>query len=327
MGTVGKTQFGGIYWITLIQFIFVPKRIIFLNMAKACLLLGLMLVSAVFAKHDEWYCKVDSDKFQICRKCKTLGEDCDYEAPDNCKCENMKFANTDYEFVGGPETCQTDDPFCYVSENSNCDDYEYSSVNDRFQRIWLNTEIYYSYDACDANSQDDNVGNEEFLDSTKIIGDRVQEVSDNGILGDDLFFWLDEDYECQDECKSRPGLCGAWSFDNAEGKCYLHTVDGCCGQFGNKKLIQTGYLDMYVLIVGQRREILIVHVQLRQEQLYQRPHMELVGNLPYMLHLLAQLLCKVYPGVRTNVNVFLKGLEEVGSVASNLLVQTILRRK
>ena len=93
--TVGKTQFGGIYWITLIQFIFVPKRIIFVNMAKACLLLGLMLVCAVFAKHDEWYCKVDSDKFQICRKCKTLEEDCDYEAPDNCKCENMKFANTD----------------------------------------------------------------------------------------------------------------------------------------------------------------------------------------------------------------------------------------
>ena len=43
-----------------------------------------------------------------------------------------------------------------AAENSNCDDYEYSSVNDRFQRIWLNTEIYYSYDACDANSQDDS---------------------------------------------------------------------------------------------------------------------------------------------------------------------------
>ena len=64
-------------------------------MAKVCLLLGLMLVCAVFAKHDEWYCKMDSDKYQICRKCKTLEEDCDYEAPDNCKCENLKFANTD----------------------------------------------------------------------------------------------------------------------------------------------------------------------------------------------------------------------------------------
>ena len=49
-----------------------------------------------------------------------------------------------------------------------------------------------------------DVGNEEFLDSTKIIEDRIQEVSDNGVgLGDDLSFWLDEDYECQAECKSR----------------------------------------------------------------------------------------------------------------------------
>ena len=34
----------------------------------------------------------------------------------------------------------------------------------------------------------------------------------------------------------------------------------------NKKLIQTGYPDMYVLIVGQLREIPIAHVQLRKEQ-------------------------------------------------------------
>ena len=34
----------------------------------------------------------------------------------------------------------------------------------------------------------------------------------------------------------------------------------------NKKLIQTGYLDMYVLIVGQQREKLIAHVQLTKEQ-------------------------------------------------------------
>ena len=38
---------------------------------------------------------MDNDKYQICRKCKTLEEDCDYEAPDSCICENMKFANKD----------------------------------------------------------------------------------------------------------------------------------------------------------------------------------------------------------------------------------------
>ena len=41
----------------------------------------------------------------------------------------------------------------------------------------------------------------------------------------------------------------------------------------------------------------------------------------------AQLLCKVYRVLRTNVNVFQKGPKEVDSVASNLLVQNLLRRQ
>ena len=49
---------------------------------------------------------------------------------------------------------------CYLyflaAEDSNCDDAEYSSVNDRFNNVWLNPEVYYSYDACDAKSQDDS---------------------------------------------------------------------------------------------------------------------------------------------------------------------------
>ena len=28
----------------------------------------------------------------------------------------------------------------------------------------------------------------------------------------------------------RCGECGAWSFDDTKGVCFLHTVDGCCGQ-------------------------------------------------------------------------------------------------
>ena len=28
----------------------------------------------------------------------------------------------------------------------------------------------------------------------------------------------------------RCGKCGAWSFDDTWGKCFLHTVDACCGQ-------------------------------------------------------------------------------------------------
>ena len=43
---------------------------------------------------------------------------------------------------------------CIAAENSNCDDSDYSTVNERIQNIWLNPEVYYSYDACDG-SQDD----------------------------------------------------------------------------------------------------------------------------------------------------------------------------
>jgi len=193
-------------------------------MAKVCLfILGLMFVSAVFAKHDEWYCKVAEDKYEICRKCKTLDEDCDEEPPADCKCENLKFANFDYKMVGGPETCQTDDKFCYVSEDSSCVDKEYSSVNDRFENIWLNPEVYYSYDACNASSQDDNTGNEAILKGVKIIGNSYDQV------------YPETSEECKEACKSRCGECGSWSFDNSEEICYLHSINSCCGQFGKRE--------------------------------------------------------------------------------------------
>ena len=54
-----------------------------------------MLVCDVFAKHNEWYCKVADDKFQICRKCIDLNKDCDKEPRTECKCENWKFTNFD----------------------------------------------------------------------------------------------------------------------------------------------------------------------------------------------------------------------------------------
>ena len=45
--------------------------------------------------------------------------------------------------------------------------------------------------------------------------------------------------------KNRIGLCGAWSFDNSEGKCYLHTIDGCCGQYG-KREVNSDWISGYV---------------------------------------------------------------------------------
>ena len=127
--------------------------------------LSFFTFTTIFAS-NEWYCKKEVGKFEICRQCKSLSDDCE-NPPSQCKCENLKFAKNTIirkpEIYGGPEQCQTDDPFCYVSENSNCFDSEYSSVNENIQKIWFNTEIYYSYEACYASNQDDKIGNEEVL--------------------------------------------------------------------------------------------------------------------------------------------------------------------
>ena len=45
--------------------------------------------------------------------------------------------------------------------------------------------------------------------------------------------------------KNRIGLCGAWSFDNIKGRCYLHTIDGCCGQYG-KTEVNSDWISGYV---------------------------------------------------------------------------------
>ena len=45
--------------------------------------------------------------------------------------------------------------------------------------------------------------------------------------------------------KNRIGLCGAWSFDNNEEICYLHTIDGCCGQYG-KREVNSDWISGYV---------------------------------------------------------------------------------
>ena len=47
-----------------------------------------------------------------------------------------------------------DQQFNFTDEDTLCDDAEYSTVNDRFQNIWLNGEVYYSYDACDGKNND-----------------------------------------------------------------------------------------------------------------------------------------------------------------------------
>jgi len=208
-------------------------------------LFGLVLMLACATidarKSREWYCKIESDSYQICHNTNSAkGES---KPPKECKCENMQFVKNDgsFQLYGGPEQCNDpDDKFCFVSVDSICEDIDYSSVNERLENIniWSDKEIWYSYEACNAKEQDDRTGNEELLQGVKILDDYIKIADDKGRVSDDsenIQFFYDDYEECQDECMTRQGNCGAWSFDDEEGICYIHTVDSCCGQMGKRE--------------------------------------------------------------------------------------------
>ena len=44
-----------------------------------------------------------------------------------------------------------------LAENTDCEDAEYSSTNERYEYMWLNSEVYYSYDACNSSKRDSKV--------------------------------------------------------------------------------------------------------------------------------------------------------------------------
>jgi len=212
-------------------------------------LLGFSITLGIVAANDEFYC-IKEDKFQICKPC-NFGKDkknCKDRPADVCKCDNLKMVKLDeFELYGGPDECEKDDPFCFVLENSECEDSDFSSANDRFGKElmkYLDQEVYYSYDACEAKQQD-KVGNEKYLDGKKITKDFLRAVEDNGIdLGDKVKFYFNTHDECADECKLRGGKCGAWSYNKIEEECYLHTVNANCGQL-DKQEVDSDWISGY----------------------------------------------------------------------------------
>ena len=44
-----------------------------------------------------------------------------------------------------------------LAENTDCEDAEYSTTNERYEYMWLNSEVYYSYDACNISKRDSKV--------------------------------------------------------------------------------------------------------------------------------------------------------------------------
>ena len=79
-------------------------------------------------------------------------------------------------------------------------------------------------------------GNEAILEGVKITGST-----------EDLELDFETSEDCKEECSSRIGECGSWSFDSSEGICYLHTVDSCCGQFGKREDISGKECCIFVI--------------------------------------------------------------------------------
>jgi len=205
-------------------------------------LLGFSTILTIVAANDEFYCRQEAGQFQICKTCNfyTDKKNCKDRPADECKCDNMKMVKNDdsYELYGGSEQCKNEnDQFCFVLEDTKCEDADYSSANERIENLenFLDQEVWYSYEACEAKQ--DNVGNEKYLDGKKITKDFLRAVEDNGIdLGEKVKFYFNTHDECADECRLRQGQCGAWSYNKIEEECYLHTVNANCGQLDKQEV-------------------------------------------------------------------------------------------
>jgi len=182
---------------------------------------------------NNFYCKTDPSThpiYSICRKCPDLKNDC--ETSTRCQCDNIQIRSkpgSEGVLIGGSD-CQSmagSKKYCYVSSTSPCEDKVVSGLAATYEKLWFKNDISVSFDACSPdNIQNNNTGNEAILEGVKITSDTEDE---------DLIFDFDSSDDCKEECLSRKGDCGSWSFDNSARICYLHTVDSCCGQFGKRK--------------------------------------------------------------------------------------------
>merc|ERR1712241_141436 len=130
---------------------------------------------------DEYYCK-STTEYQICRRCSTLGEDCEEpKEEEGCRCDNIALFDENYgEKVGGPgckfEDPDLEEPVCYVTENSKCEDLEQSRKAGLIDEKWINSDIFISYEACyEENRQKEGAtGNQKFLPGVRIIGNNLE---------------------------------------------------------------------------------------------------------------------------------------------------------
>ena len=86
-----------------------------INISKPVLFFLLLFLGLIYAviEEDEFYCKVEQEKFRICRRCSSISEKCPTD-PDDCSCDNIELWDGN-KFVGG-SSCK--DGFCYTSKRA-----------------------------------------------------------------------------------------------------------------------------------------------------------------------------------------------------------------
>jgi len=205
------------------------------------------------------FCQAKEDDYRICRTCDTDDKKCTQD-PDDCFCENIELQNPSTEKLTGSRDCK--DGFCYVSQDSKCTDvltpegYDpIAYAKEPGKDVWNHQKIFKSTKACQSNIKFD-LGNEKIMEDMKITDNYLHELKQE-ISGDTVTLdptakepfklYTDTHEECMEECHLRCGQCGAWSYNDLEGECYLHTADACCGQKG-KQVSTSGWISGYFCI-------------------------------------------------------------------------------
>jgi len=195
----------------------------------------------------EFYCKYEEENYKVCRTCTDLDYDC--EVPEACQCGNIQIYNRDSGILEGGSDCssvdeETGENWCYVSEGACLDAEDPEDYVD--EQIWHSNNIKKSRAACTEDYKVEfNLGNEEVMMGIELMDDVLKGFSLNGTDGEALSVYVEDYEECQEECKTRCGFCGGWSFDDIEGICYLHNIDACCGQI-NKQEANPNFISGYV---------------------------------------------------------------------------------
>jgi len=204
-----------------------------------------------------FYCQSKQGEYDICRRCPSIDKKC-VEDPSGCYCENIELKDpTTGNFHGGSDC---NDGFCYVSQSSECTDALTPEGYDPYAYaldVWHHDKIFRSKLACQSpDRRKMDTGNEERMVGVKIVGDALHTVTatQNGDTvkldpgtKEPFVLYTETDKDCMEECRLRCGHCGAWSYDDINGDCYLHTADACCGQKGKQEK-DSGWISGYFCI-------------------------------------------------------------------------------